>query len=122
EKLGIAKHKTPEFDIIAVDGAATLAAGLHKFGELKKSLASAIRIDAALFRFVNAEGTEAGDLERVDVEAFLLCAESIRERALTFRTPHDAIDVVGPGPVFDNAEKKIPVVRVVEADSVGVVA
>src|SRR6185312_150447 len=58
----------------------------------------------------------------VDVAAFLFCAKSIRERALTFRTPHDAIDVVRPGPVFDNAEKKISVVRVVEADSVGVVA
>ncbi len=85
-------------------------------------MTGAVGIDAAGFRFLNAEGTEAGDLVGVDVATFLLRTESVGEGALTFGTPHDAVDVVGAGPVFDNAEKKISIVGIVEADGVGVVA
>ena len=91
-------------------------------GEGEISLAGAVGIDAAGFRFLNAEGTEAGDLVGVDVATFLLRTESVGEGALTFGTPHDAVDVVGAGPVFDDAEKKISIVGIVEADGVGVVA
>ena len=51
-----------------------------------------------------------------------LRTESVGEGALTFGTPHDAVDVVGAGPVFDHAEEKVPVVGIVEADGVGVFA
>jgi hypothetical protein len=46
--------------------------------------------------------------------------KAVAKRALPFRSPHDSVDVVGACVVLDQAGQEIPVVRIVDAQRVGV--
>src|SRR5690242_13391188 len=91
-----------------------IAAGVDKLCQLQEAGASAVHIDASLFGFGLAELAEAGDCVRIGPA--MTGAERVRERALAFRSPHNAIDRVRARPVFDNGEQEIPVVWIVETE------
>ena len=46
--------------------------------------------------------------------------QAVAKRALPFRSPHDSVDVIGTGIVLDQTGQKIPVVRIVDAQCLGI--
>ena len=47
-------------------------------------------------------------------------AQAVRKRALPLGSPHDSVDVIGTRVVLDQAGKEIPVVRIVDAQRLGI--
>src|SRR5690348_5333111 len=88
------------------------AASMYKLREFQEAGASALHVDAPLLGFGLTELAEAGDCARIGPA--MTGAKRVRERPLTFRSPHDAIDRVRARPVFDNGEQEISVVWIVE--------
>ena len=47
-------------------------------------------------------------------------SQAVRKRALPLGSPHDSIDVIGTGIVLDQTGKEIPVIRIVDAQCLGI--
>ena len=77
-------------------------------------------IDAAVFGFALTELAEAGDFAGIDRRRVVRGAQAVAQRALPLRSPHDSVDVVGAGVVLDQAGQEIPVVRIVDAQRLGI--
>ena len=73
-----------------------------------------------LLRFGTAKLAEAGYVARVNRRYVMRGSEAVAKRALPLGSPHDAVDVVGAGIVFDQAGEEIPVVRIIHAQRVGI--
>src|SRR5215468_835295 len=80
------------------------------------------RIHAACLGLRLAKLAEARSPRDATTVPAMTCSQRIGERALPFRSPHDSIDFVGPRVILDRAEQPVSVVRIVEAERVGVAA
>jgi hypothetical protein len=49
-------------------------------------------------------------------------SDAVAKRALAFGAPHESVDVVGTGVVFDEAGQKISIFGIVDAQCLGVTA
>ena len=47
-------------------------------------------------------------------------SQAVAQRTLTLGSPHNSVDVIGMGIVLDQTGQEIPVVRIVDAQRLGV--
>src|SRR5207302_6682481 len=105
EQFRIAKHEPPERDIVAIYRPLLSAARAHKLRQLEKARAGALHVDAPLLRLRLAELAKTSDTLRI--RASMTGAQRIGKRALTLRSPHDAIDGMRPRPILHHAEQPV---------------
>src|SRR5580658_11209100 len=103
EKLRIAQHQPPDGDVVSIHRPLALAACIHEFCQLEKPLPCPLRTDAALPCLGLAKLAKASHVMRIVGAATSARAKRIRKWTLALRSPHHSIDLVGVGPVVDNA-------------------
>ena len=107
-------------NVVAVDGPYAAPRRANEFFQLQKSLPGALHIDAALFRFALTKLAEASYAARIDGRYVMGGAQAVRKSILPLRSPHNSVDIIGTGIVLDQTGQEIPVVRIVDAQRLGV--
>ncbi len=106
-------------NVVAVHGAIAAPRRTNEFFQLQKTLPGALHIDAALFRFVLTKLAEASHLAWIDRRYVMRGSQTVAKRTLPLGAPHNSINVIGTGIVLDQTGQEIPVVRIVDAQRLG---
>src|SRR5205814_6726956 len=107
-------------NVVAVHGAYSAPRRANEFFQLQKPLCGALHIDAALLRFALTKLAEASYLTRIDRRYVMRGSQTVRKRTLPLGSPHNSVDVIGTGIVLDQACQEIPIVRIVDAQRLGI--
>src|ERR1035437_7173795 len=113
EQFRIIQEQPPECREITVARTLAIATVAHESFHLTETAAGALDINAAVAPFFLTELAEAGGATGV-LSAALGKAQRVEQSALTFRSPHDAADVVGARVIFDQSQREILVAGIVE--------
>src|SRR5471030_264019 len=109
------EQQAEERDEVTIGRALAGAGGADIFFQLDKTLARALGVNALILRFLDAVFAKASDLGGVERAAAMFEIQRVEKRALAFRAPHHAADVVGAGVVLHQAEREVAVIRIVKA-------
>src|SRR5262249_19164949 len=99
-----------------------LPARLDELLQRLKAGACSRGIDASGLGLSLAKPAETGRARDAAPVAAVARAQRIRKGALPLRPPHDPVDLIGPRIIFDGPEQPVAVVRIVEAERIGVAA
>src|SRR5262249_19241492 len=111
----IAQKQPPERHVTAIHRTLAGPAVANEFLQCAKAFLHTFEVDPFLFGLLLAELAEARDAPRIAGGAAVPRAQSVSQRALALRAPHDAVDIVRARVVLDQPQQEIAVIRIVKA-------